>query len=357
MTAFLRTTPPAARRALWLVGALLGAALAQADSITLLPTVRVDTGTAKLTLAEIAKLEGPAALALADTPVYEFSKTDAAWTTIDVARVREALKDHKDLDWSNLSIHGLATQVRRLTPPEPAAPKLETNEEQVEADPGPTLRIAVAQRLCDMLGVPADHLRLKFEDRDQKGLSISTIDRIVDIQPLGSGDRIPLAIRVYQGETIVANLTIRVDAEVLRPVAIATGPLRRGQTLEASDFTLEDRWLPPSVRPADPDSAAGKAVRQRVNPGEVLGQEDIQPPVVVKRGELVMVHCVNPGFVVKLTARATTDAREGESITFETLEPDRKARRQIVARMAGPGTAIASALTTTTDNPSRGAAR
>lgn len=351
MTTLVRSVLARARRhiaACCTLAAAISPALA--DTITLRPVVRVDAATSRITLGDIATLDGPTAAALAPTPILELTRDAGTWTPIDVARVREALKARTDLDWSALTIHGLCTQVRRLDPPKPAPDAAPAEPEPESATPTePNVRLAIAQRLTDMLAVDPDHIRLRIEDRDQKGLSTSTIGRIVDIQPLGSGDRIPLAVRVYEGESLVLNTTLRVQAEVLRRVAVATGSLRRGQPLEASDFIIEERWLGPTDRPIDPDAISGKTVRQRVNPGQVIGLDDLQPPVVVRRGELVMVHCINAGFVVKVTARALTDGREAEIIQFETLEPDRRERRVLVARMAGPGTAIASALDTQAD--------
>lgn len=333
-------------RAIALMLASLCCALAcRADSITLRPVLRVDPGTTAITLGQIATLDGPVAQSLADTEVAKLTPESGTWTTVDVAHVRELLKPKKDLDWSLLAIHGLSTQIRRLDPPKAPVSK-EPEPEPEHADSGPNLRLAIVRRLTDIFAVDADHLRLKFDDRDEKTLALSTIGRVVDIQPLGSGDRIPISVHVYEGDKLVTTATLRVQIEILRHVAIATGALRRGEQLAASDFSTEDRWLPPSEQPVDPETAAGQAIRQRVNPGEIINQGDLQPPVVVKRGELVMVHCINSSFVVKLTARALSDGRNDEVIQFETLEPDRRQRRTLVARLSGPGTAIATSIGT-----------
>lgn len=320
--------------------ACAGAAIA--DSITLRPVVRMDAQRAALTLADIARLDGPIAQALGDVPIATIEKDAGVWVTIDVGHVREALKARPELDWSRLTIHGLSTQVRRLTPPRPAEPEPELEPTPEESPSVPTLRFAIARRLTDMLAVESDKLRLKFDDRDTTTLAMPTTRRIVDIQPLGSGDRVPLAVRVYEHEQLILNITLRVHAEVQRPVAAATGALKKGHILEAGDFTIEDRWLPATARPLAPELATGKAIRQAVNPGEAIGIEDVQPPVVVKRGELVSVHCLTEGFVLKLTCRAMSDGRDGELMQFETLEAGRKDRRVIFARPAGAGTAIAA---------------
>jgi flagella basal body P-ring formation protein FlgA len=57
---------------------------------------------------------------------------------------------------------------------------------------------------------------------------------------------------------------------------------------------------------------------------------------VVRRGELVTVHCVSGGIVVKAKARARAEARQDEVIELQ-MDGSKKTFR---ARIVGPGRAV-----------------
>ena len=46
----------------------------------------------------------------------------------------------------------------------------------------------------------------------------------------------------------------------------------------------------------------------------MVRESDVEPPVLVKRGERISVHCLSGGVVVRIKARALADAREGELV-------------------------------------------
>jgi flagella basal body P-ring formation protein FlgA len=97
----------------------------------------------------------------------------------------------------------------------------------------------------------------------------------------------------------------------------------------------EQRWLSPSMAAAG-EGAIGQVVRGRIGAGEVVLGRDVEPPMVARRGDVVSVDCLAGGLVVRTTARATENGREGEVITLQALNSKRTFR----ARMDGPGRAV-----------------
>lgn len=310
-------------------------------TITLRPVVRVPPDAAEITLGQLAQVSGPRAAALSGLKVRDLDMS-SGWISVSADEVRDAVFADRAIDQSSVSIIGLSSQVRRVE--KPAPPRAEPPDTAPEApdvpDDRPTVRRAITDRLATLVSAGSDELRLRFDDRDRAALDELTTGRVVDIQSLGTADRLPVAVRLYEGERLVLNTTLRVGVEVRRPAAVAARALKRGQTLGPGDFVAEPRWLPLTSRAVDPAEADGQALRSGVKPGAVLTSDDVQPPIVVRKGELVNVHTLTGGFVLKLTCRALADGRDGEPIAFETLEGDRRRRRTVIARVSGPGTAI-----------------
>lgn len=323
-------------------GALLcsPAALAQ-DVITLQHTVRLAPDTTIVRLRDVATITGTSAAELSElvlTPNIATEPAPDGWTIFNTDRIRDAISTRKDVDWGSIVIQGQSASVRRMEAH--AAPA--SAPTAADAAPAPdSIRVLVARKIAQILAVSPDDLRLKFEAADAAVLDRSATGMILDIQAAGSGDRMPLTVRGYRDQTLVVNSCVRVAVEVRRRVAVASTALDRDEIVSEGTFTIESRWVGPGLRWLDPDHAAGQAVRARLQPGEVIKSDDVQSPVAVQRGELVSIHCVSGTFVLRMTCRALEDAREGELTRFETLEPDRKARRTVMARMSGPGVAVA----------------
>lgn len=320
------------------------------DVIALRHTVRLEATATAVRLADVADLAGPRAESLAEVQIVRDIGAEPApggWATIDAERVRAAVEERGEIDWGNLVIRGEACSVRRVTPVAPEAVRVAASEEPAPATPVPgSIRIAVSEKLGaelgSVFGVSASDVRLKFDESDRGVLDTLCGGLVLDIQTGGAGDRIPVHIRGYRDGALAVNAVIRAEVELRRDVAVATAALKRDQTLGLDDFAVESRWVPSSVRWLDPGRGVGQAVKQRIGAGEIITVDDVRSPVAAERGELVTLHCVAGTVVLKTTCRALQDARTGELAKFETLEPDRRQRRVILARMNGPGVAVAS---------------
>lgn len=320
------------------------------DVIALRHTLRMEATATSVRLADVADLAGPRAVALADVQIVRDISAEPApggWATIDAERVRAAIDEQGEIDWGTLVIRGEACSVRRMVMTAPEAAVNAPSGPSTPAAPiAGSIRVAVSEKLGVELGAlygvePAD-VRLKFEESDRGVLDTICAGMVLDIQTGGAGDRIPIQIRGYRDGSLAINAVIRAEVELQREVAVATEALKRDQTLGLGDFAVESRWVPASLRRLDPVRGVGQAVKQRISPGAIITVDDVRAPVAAERGELVTLHCVAGSIIVKTTCRALQDVRTGELAKFETLEPDRRQRRVILARMNGPGVAVAS---------------
>ncbi|TVQ59734.1 MAG: flagella basal body P-ring formation protein FlgA [Phycisphaerales bacterium] len=308
---------------------------------------------APLTLGDIADLRGEEALAHAGVVLVTRARDAAArtgWYEVRLDEVREAL-EREGVNWGRLSLTGSTCIVRVSRPPEisetNAAPTTVTGRDRAKRTPvgvdlgdGATVRAYAQRALMRLYGVEASDLRVAFDPSDDALLDTRVWGRRIDVQPGGSSgsSRIMLNVWVYEGERIAASGVIRADVEVRRDVIVTTAALRRGDAIASEVLRQERLWMSPGGAAfiTSLDDAAGAHARTRVGVGTALRTDHIETPIVVRRNELVTVHCVSGGIVIRTPARAQGDARVGDVIEFRI---DRT-RRPFLARVGGPGIAV-----------------
>lgn len=331
--ASVRRTPRRIAALLTLLGLMFVAILAPRtataqDSITLRPVVRVEDGK-PLTLAAVADIAGAEASKLAAVALGSYVRG----TSIGIDDVRAALEKSGLANMGRIRLAGASCEVRSSLPT--AAPQASAAPTPLPSPATDTVRSHIPARIAEFLGVGVRDIQLTFEPGDAALLDAPLDSLTLSIQPTGSGDRIPLAVRLYDRDRLVAGGSVRVGVLVRRATFVARNPIVRGTSVTDDLFTREDRWLPPSVEPAG-DSAIGQVARARIGGGEVIARADLESPIIVKRGELVTVDCISGGFMVRSTARATEPGREGQVISFQSLNSKNTFR----ARMSKPGQAV-----------------
>ncbi len=289
-----------------------------------------------ITLGQIAELSGSQASALAGTEITPDSGAAGAdgWATIDAHAVREALRRAPGVNWGKLIVRGSACAVRRAGTEPPKAAARPAPEPPANA--GATVRAMVEQRVRESIGGADDEVRMTFEESDRALLDASVEGRTADIQLVGTSERQTVSVKVFEGLRQVAAGSVRVGVSVKRTVAVCTGGLRRGEALTAENFSVEERWIAPTVRPVDVSKALGRVARGRVDPGDIIEENDAESPVLVKKGDLVDVYCLSSSINLKSVARAMENGREGETIRFQTPN----AKRPFLARVDGPSRAV-----------------
>ncbi len=338
---------------------------ARADTVVLRSAASVPTARG-ITLGDVAELRGKAAEALAGVAVSAWPPGGGAELRLSVEDVRRAIGQSGLANWGLISLSGAACVVRRddaaPTPSLPAPASAPTTRNN-----GPSVRDAITERLGQAFDVAAEDLRLSFEDSAAGLLSTPTTGRTVIVQPTGSSDRVPVSVRVFEGERLVASGATRVKVEVRRRVVTSRGLILRGATITHADLLADEQWLPPTERPATLEEAVGSVARGRIAPGQRIDAGDLTPPIAIRRGDIVSVTCLAGSVTLKTTARALSDGTVGEVIEFERAdarrgatgvrrEPNRESEREqpkpIRARVDGPGRAVVLAAGASGEIPS-----
>jgi len=336
-------------------------------TITLRPSAIIASDR-DILLRDVAVLRG-GAVELADhviAPAHE-SRYDLSRQTIGPDEVSTALGEIENLDWSLLMLRGAPCDVRveRMTNSSSTKEQIRASGEALNrfegftigsSIPAGTVRGYSAASLATLFGVSLGDVRISFERAGSALLDIDTHGLTVQANPLGAGDRVPVRIRVFDpgSEQLVRNDVVHARVEIRANCARLRSTLRRGGIVHADDVTFAHEWISPSLRASPADDVVGSALRRTLESGRVVTETDIEPPLLVQRGDKTAVHCLSGSLVLRVTARALDSGRRGEVIELESLEADRRERRRFSARVSGPGEVVASADTELLSAPGAG---
>lgn len=317
-------------------------------SIELRSSARIDA-LSPIVLGDIAVLEGADALALAQTVIFDDAAQAAKgklWVEITTSDVRRALVAVK-ANVGRLSMSGATCTARliiaHVEPSPEASPRVAAPSPVNAEDLKPsTIRASVAASIGRLLGVEKTNLRLLFERGDEDFLNQTTWGRRVTVQPTtaSSSSNVMVDVRVFSAgdASLLERHRLRVLAQVQRRVVVMQRTLRRRETVKAGDVLISELWM--DVDGSGPigslDEALGSIAKRRINAGRVLRTNDLEPPILVRRGQMVTVHCLRNGFAVKSRARAMAAGRFGEMVEFKLDGSS----RSFTARVDGPGEAI-----------------
>jgi flagella basal body P-ring formation protein FlgA len=342
-------TPSAAlrRMLLLLVGALVLAfgIAAHADSVRLYDQAGIDTE--KVTLADVAELSGPLALALGEIELAMV--TDGRGEVeISLDEVESAL-DEAGVNWGQVSLRGFpACRVTRLAPPtgvgigrgQAVAANIET---PLGLDAGLTLRARVEALIVNRTGLPSDELRIGFNDRDSARLDRPVLGQSFEIEPTGLNKlgRVPLMIRFYESGRVTQTLSVRAHVQRVLLAVVASGPIQRGQIFTLANLAVREcRLESDGVIPiTDPMLAVGQQATATMRDGEVLIARKVKAPVMVKRGELVTVRCLIGGLIVRTVGRAAEEGSLDDIIQVRS----EKNRSGFSAVVSGRGEVVITA--------------
>jgi flagella basal body P-ring formation protein FlgA len=153
-------------------------------------------------------------------------------------------------------------------------------------------------------------------------------------EPWSGKQRFELSFKTAKGtEQVVVTAEI---AAPQVPVVVATRAVERGKVITAAD--VEMRPMESSGKSTGSravvdamEKVIGMEARQAVQVGDVIYADQVQMPIVVKRGELITVGSQADGIRVRTRARAMQDGMTGELIQVESLE----GKQRFDARVTG----------------------
>ncbi|MCL4220730.1 MAG: flagellar basal body P-ring formation protein FlgA [Phycisphaerales bacterium] len=308
-------------------------AFGQPTSITLRDTARVEIGR-DVQVRDVAVVEGPRAAEVLDRCVIAGDvlgkRIVRGWAPVSLAEVRAVI----DLPETEVLLRGSVCRVG-LVATRPANTS-EGGDALRSAVSGPRVLDAIVDRLLLEFDVSSDDLRLTYSERYEAGMRAPIGPCTVEVHPLGLSAEMPVSVTLYDGERIAFSQSMRVRVEIRRPVAVVDRLIERRAKVEAGQYHFESRWISAAESPATASQLEGAEARSTLEPGEVILARHVESPFVVRRGDMVTVRVVSGSIVAKLSARALSDARDGDRIAFEPINGGPRFH----ARVNGAGKAV-----------------
>jgi len=126
-----------------------------------------------------------------------------------------------------------------------------------------------------------------------------------------------------------------VRARVTAMVAIAAAPAAANEALTEAQVTIERRDISNIADPiSNPADAVGQMSRRMLRPGDILRSGQLSSPVLVKRGDAVMMVARREGIEVSMTGEALDAGGKGAVVRVRNAASGQVVRM----RVAGPGT-------------------
>ena len=268
---------------------------------------------------------------------------------LSIADVRELIDGAMPgFDWGATSLSGARCEVARPPvggPPVAAdrGPPGEAPWRVLASYPAGTVGAALAAQASALFGVPAESLRIRASpgDRDRLGKESRGARILIDLA--GTGPRISARVRFLDGTALVESFDISGEVQVLRDVLVASKEVPRGRVPEEGDVRAEQRWVAPKIAVATEADLGGREAGRAIREGEPLIAEDFRPAQVVRRGQVMPVVCVAGSLTFRVSVRALSAGVADEVIEVETLEPDRRERRVLRARLSADGSGVLAA--------------
>ena len=126
-----------------------------------------------------------------------------------------------------------------------------------------------------------------------------------------------------------------VRARVTAMVAIAAAPVAANEALTDTQVTIERRDISNIADPiSNPADAVGQMSRRMLRPGDILRSGQLSSPVLVKRGDAVMMIARREGIEVSMAGEALDAGGKGAVVRVRNAGSGQVVRM----RVAGPGT-------------------
>jgi len=126
-----------------------------------------------------------------------------------------------------------------------------------------------------------------------------------------------------------------VRARVTAMVAIAAAPVAANEALTDAQVTIERRDISNIADPiSSPDEAVGQMSRRMLRPGDILRSGQLSAPVLVKRGDAVIMIARREGVEVSTAGEAMDAGARGAVVRVRNAGSGQVVRM----RVAGPGT-------------------
>jgi flagella basal body P-ring formation protein FlgA len=172
--------------------------------------------------------------------------------------------------------------------------------------------------------------------------TISTIDPRLNVPDCTTAPA--LAIKEQAGQSSRLNvqvscnsgagwsLFVPVDLAIFRPVVTVINPIARGATIGSADVQLTETDVSSlnGQYLTRLEDAVGMSTKRAFNAGNAVITDQLSQPLLIKRGETVIISAEVDGLSVRMPGVALTDGRRGEQIRVKNSNSAKIVDAQVV---------------------------
>lgn len=124
-------------------------------------------------------------------------------------------------------------------------------------------------------------------------------------------------------------------------VSVMNSNCKQGQILTQANIQLTPMWLGPEGRNyiSNPEECIGRELAKSMAAGEIIRTTDVLNPVCAKKGDVISVECHSGALMVKISAVALDNGRQGENIRVM----NQTSRKSFTVELIGEKTASMNA--------------
>jgi len=129
------------------------------------------------------------------------------------------------------------------------------------------------------------------------------------------------------------KLFVSVQVERLHPVVVITSSLPRGSRITESDLQLRQQNIDrlnygyfTNIK-----DAVGMISKRSLQSAQVLSPNHLTPPLLISKGDSVLIEASNNEISVKMPGMAMSDGRMGQQISVRNKQSQRTIRAEVVA--------------------------
>ncbi|MEE8058876.1 MAG: flagellar basal body P-ring formation chaperone FlgA [Pseudomonadales bacterium] len=133
------------------------------------------------------------------------------------------------------------------------------------------------------------------------------------------------------------SLYIPAQVNLYRPVVSVTTPVAKGSTLSTAILQLQEMDISKlrGTYFSDVKDVAGMQAKRPLQPDKPVLASHLERPILIKRGDAVLVTAHTGNLMVKMPGTALMDGHKGEQISIR----NRQSKRVVEARVTAPGQA------------------
>lgn len=165
----------------------------------------------------------------------------------------------------------------------------------------------------------------------------------VSVEPVDTRSAARMRFAVQCRDTPGWRYEYIVRAKVSAKVAVTAGPVAAGQLLSDDDLAIERRDISSLSDTIGAAAAVGQASRRSLRAGEVLRQSQLAAPILVKRGEPVVMLARVDAIEVSTAGEALDSGAQGSVVRVRNVANGRVVRMRVTA--AGTVEPVEVALT------------